>query len=215
MRFRTTAVWALLLVGAGALAPLRVAIAGGGPLGIDHLVKYDNSGIWQRKYQKSLDAATLVTVVGGSLLLGGESKLGDTFWRSTDSVALSLAAAQVLKMTFRRERPEFTDDPDKWFQHGIGHRNASFPSGEVSTIAGAVTPFIAAYGRDHPAVYALELLPLYDAIARVKTHGHWQTDVLAGWALGTGAGIWAARRKSPLILSVLPHGFEVGFIHRF
>lgn len=72
-----------------------------------------------------------------------------------------------------------------------------------------------AYGHDHPAVYALELLPLYDAIARVKVHGHWQSDVLAGWALGTGVGIWAAHRNSPLILSWLPHGFAIGFAHRF
>jgi undecaprenyl-diphosphatase len=29
---------------------------------------------------------------------------------------------------------------------------------------------------------------VYDAIARVKTHGHWQSDVIAGWALGTAGG---------------------------
>jgi undecaprenyl-diphosphatase len=46
-------------------------------------------------------------------------------------------------------------------------------------------------------------------------HGHWQSDVLVGWAIGTGVGIWAARRDSPLILSWLPGGFEVGFVHRF
>ena len=49
----------------------------------------------------------------------------------------------------------------------------------------------------------------------MKTHGHWQTDVLAGAALGTGFGIWASRRNSPLILSWLPGGFQVGFVHHF
>ena len=44
------------------------------------------------------------------------------------------------------------------------------------------------YGHDNPAVYALELLPLYDAIARVKVQSHWQTDVLAGFALGAVTG---------------------------
>lgn len=184
----------------------------GGPFLIDHRVAYDNSGIWQRHDQKVLMGATIATVIGGSLLLGDQNKLGDTFWRSLDSMAVSSVAAQGMKWTFQRERPSHTSDPGKFFQ---GTHDQSFPSGEVTAIAGAVTPFVVAYGRDHPAVYALEVLPLYDAIARVKTRGHWQSDVLAGWALGTVAGIWAARRQSPLILGWLPHGFEVGFIHRF
>ena len=48
----------------------------------------------------------------------------------------------------------------------------------------AVTPFVLEYGAEHPAVYALELLPLYDGIARVKSQAHWQTDVLASLASG-------------------------------
>lgn len=193
-------------------APLQVAMAASGPFGIDHLVHYDNSGIWARHDQKVLMGATILTVVGGSLALGDENKLGDTFWRSLDAMAVSSAVAQGMKWTFQRERPSQTNDPNKWFQ---GTRYQSFPSGEVTAIAGAVTPFVVAYGREHPAVYALELLPLYDAIGRVKVHGHWQSDVLIGWALGTGVGIWAADRKSPLILGWLPGGFQVGFIHRF
>lgn len=188
------------------------AQAASGPFGIDHLITYDNSGIWQRHTQKVLMGATIVTVVGGSLLLGDQDKLGDTFWRSLDSMAVSSAISQAAKWTFQRERPSQTSDPNKFFQ---GIRYQSFPSGEVTAIAGAVTPFVVAYGRDHPAVYALEVLPLYDAVARVKVHGHWQSDVLAGWAIGTAVGVWAEHRQSPLILGWLPHGFEVGFIHRF
>ncbi|MGH8110797.1 MAG: phosphatase PAP2 family protein [Rhodanobacteraceae bacterium] len=202
----------LLLVCLGCAAPLGPARAAGGPFGIDHLVHYDNRGIWARHDQKVLIGATILTVVGGSLALGDQDKLGDTFWRSLDSIAVASAIAQGGKWIFQRERPSETSDPNKWFQ---GTRYQSFPSGEVTAIAGAVTPFVAVYGHDHPAMYALELLPLYDAIARVKTHGHWQSDVLVGWALGTGVGIWAARRQSPLILSWLPHGFAIGFVHRF
>ena len=202
----------VLLVCLCAAAPLHVAMAGSGPFGIDHLVHYDNSGIWARNNQKILMGATIVTVVGGSLALGDQDKLGNTFWRSLDSMAVSSAISQAAKWTFQRERPSQTSDPNKWFQ---GTRYQSFPSGEVAAIAGAVTPFVVAYGHDHPAVYALEVLPLYDAAARVKVHGHWQSDVLAGWAIGTGIGIWAAHRNSPLILGWLPGGFQVGFIHRF
>ncbi len=190
-------------------APLAKA---GGPFGIDHLVAYDNSGIWSRNNQKILIGATIVTVIGGSLALGDQDKAGDTFWRSLDSMAVSAAVAQGGKWIFQRARPSETDDPDEFFK---GTKYQSFPSGEVAAISGAVTPFVVAYGRDHPAAYALELLPLYDSIARVKVHGHWQSDVLVGWGIGTAAGIWAEHRQSPLILGWLPHGFAVGFVHHF
>ena len=78
-----------------------------------------------------------------------------------------------------------------------------------------VTPFVLEYGHDNPAVYALELLPLYDAIARVKVQSHWQTDVLAGFALGAVTGYYAHSRENPLILGVLPKGFVVGLHKQF
>jgi len=71
------------------------------------------------------------------------------------------------------------------------------------------------YGPRHPAAYALALLPVYDGIARVKSQAHWQTDVLASWALGVGSAYYAHGRSSPLILGVLPHGFEVGIHAHF
>ena len=78
-------------------------------------------------------------------------------------------------------------------------------------MAGMVTPFVLEYGPDHPAVYALELLPAYTAIARTRVRAHWQTDVLAGWAIGTAAGYYAHSRDSPFILSALPTGVSVGY----
>ena len=193
-----------------ALAAAPLACAGGGPFGIDHVVRYDNSGIWKRSIQTDVAAATALTVIGGALWNGGDDKLGDTFWRSLDSTVLSVGTAQVMKFAFSRERPSQTSDPNRFF---TGHGNQSFPSGEVAEVTGAVTPFIFAYGRDHPAVYALALLPIYDAIARVKVHGHWQSDVLVGAALGVGFGWYAERRDRPLILTALPGGFMVG-IHK-
>ena len=202
----------LALVLACAFSCPTTANAGGGPFGIDHRIAYDNSGIWKRSNQLLLVDGTILAVVGGSLVLGDEDKLGDTFWRSLDSMALSAVIAEGGKLAFQRERPSQTSDPNQFFK---GTRYQSFPSGEVAAIAGAVTPFVVEYGRDHPAVYALELLPLYDAIARVKVRGHWQSDVLIGWGIGTAAGIWAAHREQPLILGWLPGGFQVGYVHRF
>jgi len=188
------------------------AFAGGGPLGIDHRIAYDDSGIWKRSNQLLLEDLTIAAVVGGSLWEGGETQTGDTFWRSLDASVLGAASSTVLKEVFTRARPTQTDDPDRWFQ-GQGHY--SFPSGEVTLVSAAVTPFVLEYGKDEPAVYALELLPVYDAIGRMKQQAHWQTDVLAGFALGTASGYYAQQRDSPFILGLLPGGFEVGLKKRF
>ncbi|MGA7436559.1 MAG: phosphatase PAP2 family protein [Luteibacter sp.] len=194
------------------LCPLQ-AYAGGGPFGIDHRVNKQNSGIWKLSNQNILRYGTILTVAGGALAFGDNDKLGDTFWRSVDSTIIGSVAATAMKYTFRRERPSKTDDPDRWFKSS---GNKSFPSGEVTLISAAVTPFIVNYGEEYPAVYALALLPAYDAVARVKVQGHWQSDVLVGAALGVGIGIWSARRsESPISISLLPGGFRVGFVHHF
>jgi hypothetical protein len=49
----------------------------------------------------------------------------------------------------------------------------------------------------------------------MKEWGHWQTDVLASWALGTGTGWVAHSLETPLILSVMPHGVMVGWKTQF
>ena len=188
------------------------AYAAGGPFGIDHFIAYDNSGIWKRSNQEILIYGTIATIAGGALAFGDQDKLGDTFWRSVDSMVISSIGSEAMKYTFQRERPSQTNTPNEFFK---GTSAQSFPSGEVTAISAAVTPFIAAYGQDHPVIYALALLPAYDAVARVKTRGHWQSDVLVGGALGTGVGLWSSRRESPLIISWLPGGFQVGFIHYF
>jgi undecaprenyl-diphosphatase len=64
-------------------------------------------------------------------------------------------------------------------------------------------------------VWALEALPLYDSIARLKSQAHWQTDVIAGWALGSAVGYWASRRAVPLSVEILPGSLTVGFQKRF
>ncbi|GGA30114.1 hypothetical protein GCM10010981_18870 [Dyella nitratireducens] len=188
------------------------AWAGGGFLGIDHRVAYDNRGIWNRNIQSGVLDGTVAFVGLGALAFGDQDKFGDTLWRSVDAMVFTGVTTEVMKYSFQRERPSQTSNPNLFFR---GTHAQSFPSGEVSAISAAVTPFMAAYGEDHPAVYALALLPAYDAVARVKTRGHWQSDVLVGAGVGVGFGIYASRRHSPLIISWLPGGFKIGFIHRF
>ena len=178
-----------------------------------HVVIEDDHGIWARRNQLLLIDSMLAGEGVVALWEGGETRLGRTLWKSIDATVVGGVAAEGLKLAFSRARPSETTDPDQWFQGG-GH--ASFPSGEVTIVSAIVTPVVREYRRDHPLVYALELLPLYDAIARVKVHGHWQSDVLAGYALGTTAGIlMGGRTRTPVTLSVMPHSVYVGLRHSF
>jgi PAP2 superfamily len=183
------------------------ALAGGGPLGIDHRLSYDNSGIWKRSNQTALENLLIIGEFAGGIYEGGETRLGKTFWQAIDSSLLAAASTEGLKYAFTRTRPVQNNDPNSWFQ---GHGHYSFPSGEVAAVTSIVTPFVLEYRSDHPFVYALEMLPLYDAIGRMKQQAHWQSDVLAGFALGTASGYYAHHRDSPFVLSYMPHGVFIG-----
>jgi hypothetical protein len=52
-------------------------------------------------------------------------------------------------------------------------------------------------------------------LARVKTQSHWQSDVIAGAALGTAVGYYMHLRDRPFILNVMPHGIQVGLRKQF
>ena len=168
--------------------------------GIDHKVTYDDSGIWNRDIQQALEYGSIAVVLGGAAWEGGETRLGRTFWQAVDSSVLGAVTSEAAKHIFTRARPTQTDDPNQWFQ-GSGHY--SFPSGEVTLVSAAVSPFVFEYAHDQTWTIALEALPVYDAIARVKVQSHWQTDVLAGFAIGTAAGYYAHSREHPFILQAM------------
>jgi undecaprenyl-diphosphatase len=179
---------------------------------IDHRVEKDTSGPWNPQvYRGIVDALTLVQF-GGALWEGAESRLGKTMWQGIDSQLIGLASSEVLKRVFTRVRPSETDDPCQFFQHDS---NESFPSGEATVAAALVTPYVLEYAHEQPAAYGLLLLPLYVGVGRVKGQAHWQSDVLAGWAIGGLSGWYAHSRDTPLLIEVLPHGFAVGLKVRF
>lgn len=190
-----------------------VVHAGSGLFGLDHYVPVDNTGIWARKNQIALFDTMVVGTGVLALWEGGESRFGRTMWKSVDAAVVSGATTQAMKYLFSRSRPNQSPDPNLWFQ---GHGHESFPSGEVTVTSSLVTPVILEYGPEHPSVYALELLPLYDGIARVKVHGHWQSDVIAGLAIGTAGGYFMHQRsQTPFVLNVMPHGIYVGLSRHF
>jgi hypothetical protein len=189
-----------------------LACAGGGPLGIDSELPLDQSGIWARKYQTGLENAVIATELVGALWLGNDDRLGHTFWQTIDASAISGIGATLLKYSFSRARPSQGGNPNQWFK---GSCCQSFPSGEVTLQASFVTPFIVNYAKDNPWIWSLAALPVYDAIARLKSQAHWQTDVIAGGLLGAGVGYWATTRETPLTVQFLPRGLTVGFNKRF
>lgn len=180
--------------------------------GFDHELPLDQSGIWARKYQTSLEYGVVAIEVAGSLWLGNDDEIGHTFWQTLDSSVISGVGALALKRATGRARPSQGNDPNAWSQ---GSCCESFPSGEVTLQASFVTPFIVNYWRQEPWIWALEALPVYDAMARLKSQAHWQSDVIAGWVLGTGVGYWATTRAVPISVQLMPGGLTVGFSKRF
>ena len=202
------------------LATVALALACAGPAAaqscgwsrIDHRVAYDNSGVWNAQAYRGLVGLMTLGQIGGALWEGAESRFGKTMWQGIDAEIISGATAAAGKLIFTRVRPSTEDNPCLWFQGGS---NKSFPSGEASVAAGLVMPYVLEYGRDNPAVYGLLLVPLYVGMGRVKNQAHWQTDVLAGWAVGGLSGWYAHSRDVPLTIVLLPHGVAVGLKMQF
>jgi membrane-associated phospholipid phosphatase len=180
--------------------------------GLDHALGYDKDGLYSQNFQTGLEFSVIAVEVTGALWLGNDDPLGHTFWQTIDSSAIAGISSTVLKFAFSRARPYQGDNPNLWFR---GSCCQSFPSGEVTLQASFVTPFIADYAKQNPWVWSLEFLPVWDAYARLKSQAHWLTDVIAGWALGTGLGYWSATRATPISVQILPGGLSVGFSKRF
>jgi hypothetical protein len=179
---------------------------------IDHTVSYDASGVWNPNVYRGLVGALTAAQIGGAVWEGSDTRFGKTMWQGIDSEIIAGVSATAGKYIFTRTRPSTANDPCLWFQGGS---NYSFPSGEASVAAALVTPYVLEYGAEYPATYALLLLPLYVGAGRIKNQAHWQTDVLAGWAVGGLSGWFAQSRDVPITIQLLPHGFEVGYKAQF
>jgi membrane-associated phospholipid phosphatase len=179
---------------------------------IDHTVSYDASGVWNPNVYRGLVGALTAAQIGGAVWEGADTRFGRTMWQGIDSEIIAGVSATAGKYIFTRARPNQGDNPCLWFQGGS---NYSFPSGEASVAAALVTPYILEYGSEYPGTYALMLLPLYVGAGRIKNQAHWQTDVLAGWAVGGLSGWFAHSRNVPIMIQLLPHGFEVGYGKQF
>lgn len=179
---------------------------------LDHPVQQNTSGIWSLAKSPQFPAELIGLTLAGAIWEGGNNRLGKTLWQSVDAAAMAGISTQALKWTFQRTRPSATNNPGRWFQ---GVHNQSFPSGDVSSITALVTPIILEYHRTNPEVDALAAIPVFDMAARVKAHGHWMTDTVAGAVVGVASGYFAHRLNSPFILGLLPGGFYMGMRENF
>ncbi len=179
---------------------------------IDHRVNYDDTGIWDSTFYRSVAVGASVLQLGGAVWEGAESRIGRTMWQGVDAQIMAGLAATVGKHIFTRVRPIDENNPCLWFQRGS---NYSFPSGEAAAMAALVTPYMLEYGNEYPAVYFLSALPLYIGAGRIKDQAHWQSDVLAGWAVGGLVGWYAHSRDVPIVIELLPHSFAIGYRHSF
>ena len=204
---------ALLALWAAAIEP-SLALASGSCFWsvIDHKWNKDTSGIWNPTTYRTLMDGLTVAQIGAAVWEGSESRFGRASWQGMDAGLLTAGSVEVMKRAFSRVRPADTDDPRLFFAHGSNH---SFPSGEAAQAAALVAPYILEYGADHPATYSLLLLPIYVGAARIKDQAHWQSDVLAGWAVGGLWGWYAHSRDTPLLVQVLPGGVFIGIKARF
>jgi hypothetical protein len=105
--------------------------------GIDHVVTFDDSGIWNRNVQKALVYTLVGGEIAGAVWLGGEDRLGKTFWSAIDSSELGAVSAHALKFIFTRARPSQDPDPNKWFP-GFG----SAGTGDFPRLAGQHAKYV-------------------------------------------------------------------------
>ncbi|MBI1404004.1 MAG: phosphatase PAP2 family protein [Porphyrobacter sp.] len=131
------------------------------------------------------DWATASDIGVGGLVawsLGVPAAEGDTpgALQAGGSVVAGFGAAQGLKQVFPEARPD-------------GSGNDSFPSGHTATAFAAATSILERRGPGE-GVPALALASLV-GLARVEADKHHWYDVLAGAAIGSGAGLLITHHK--------------------
>src|SRR3569833_170558 len=140
-------------------------------------------------------------------------------WNMVEAAGLSVTTSVALKFVAGRERPNQTDDPNRW-----GKGGSSFPSIHA-TVAFAVGAVLAESGND--AYRIMRRFLGYGAVAgftafqRLKHNAHWLSDDVAGAVIGGAtahfilerdAELHAAReRGSALSVTPLPGGVMVSY----
>lgn len=146
---------------------------------------------------------TLITVVATLLLVFHRRRREAAIFAAT--IVLAQLSANWLKTFYERERPDLV-------AHGSYVYSHSFPSGH-SALAAAVFLTLATVvasveprRRTKALIYGLAAaIVAAVGVSRVYLGVHWPTDVLGGWALGTG---WALVGWLALAVTAPPRPFD-------
>ncbi|MEP6780315.1 MAG: phosphatase PAP2 family protein [Gemmatimonadaceae bacterium] len=118
--------------------------------------------------------------------------LADASLHATESIAVSGAITQLLKLSVGRERPNLSADQNAFAFHPAKGYKAdfnSFPSGHTTAAFAAATAFSDELRRTHPQAARIASPALYSiatlvGVARMYNNRHWLSDVAAGALIG-------------------------------
>jgi len=126
--------------------------------------------------------------------------LTDIAFHTTEAIFTSDVFVQAVRAPLARSRPWVTNYTNQydfdWFRGFIDYKDRSFPSMHAATGFAAATALTMETHLRHPdavkfvapILYALALTP---GLSRMYLEQHWASDVFAGAAVGTFAGIKA------------------------
>jgi len=173
-----------------------------------HFVGDSPDGLNGQDPHSSNDALPAAVLVAGTWLLAAALDV-PSGWRELGSMleatALTAVSGEVLKFSLGRQRPNETQNPDRWFSGGD-----SFPSLHAGA-AFAIGTVFAESGDDRYRWLRRFLgygVAGYTAYARVEHNAHWTSDVVAGAALGLSTAQFTMNRREAgerrLSTTVLP-----------
>lgn len=138
-------------------------------------------------------AAVALGATWAGARLAGSPKTAE----AAEHVAVALLASGVangtLKMAVGRERPGFTNDPDRFRPVNVKDRWQSFPSGHA-TVAFSLAASISEEAREPLVTVATYGTAALVGWSRIYEDRHWTSDVVAGALVGIVTSRYAIHR---------------------
>lgn len=162
-----------------------------------------------------LGSAPYDLVMIGGIYLGGllfkDNRAKETAALSLKALLHSILVSQVFKLLLRRQRPDYNNGVDQWFNSGIGKAFRSFPSGHTAQVWSLATVVSGMY-KDKPAIpvicYSLAVLA---GLSRITENEHWASDVLVGAVIGYSIGRFIInKRNNRFMVSPMINGQKTG-----
>lgn len=174
------------------------------------------------KTQDTRDYIPTIAAIGGTWLYSNMVDSGPGHheaWNMVEAAGLSVTTSYILKFATGRERPDQTDDPNRWRKGG-----SSFPSIHAS-VAFAVGAVLAESGNDDNRIMRRVLgygaVAGFTAFERLKHNAHWLSDDVAGAVVGGATAHFILERdaerraardsSSALSITPLPGGAMVSY----